>query len=61
MQDLFVGIALVFVIEGLLWAVWPQAALRLLALASEMPGNSLRAAGLFAMALGVVILWLVRG
>ncbi len=61
MQDLLVGIGLVLVIEGLLWAVWPQVVTRLLQIASQTPGNTLRVAGLSSMAIGVLIIWLVRG
>ena len=61
MRDLLVGAGLVLVIEGLLWAVAPQLALRLLVAAAEMPEAQLRTAGAAAVAVGVVVVWLVRG
>lgn len=61
MRDLIVAFGLVLVIEGLLWALAPAFGRRMLEAASEMPENSLRVAGSFAVAAGVLIVWLVRG
>lgn len=61
MGDILVGIGLVLVIEGLLWAAFPWLAIRMLMAAAETPEQSLRAAGTIAMAVGVVIVWAVRG
>jgi uncharacterized protein YjeT (DUF2065 family) len=61
MSDLLVAIGLVMVIEGLLWAVAPQVALRLLTAAQQMSDQALRAAGAGAVAAGVILVWLVRG
>lgn len=61
MSDLLVGVGLVFVIEGLLWALVPAFGLRMLEAASQMPESSLRLGGAVAVAIGVVIVWLVRG
>ena len=61
MNDLVVGIGLVLVIEGLLWALVPHLAMRLLATAAATPEGSLRLAGWTAVCLGLGIVWLVRG
>ena len=61
MNDLIVGLGLVLVIEGLLWAAFPDFATKLLAMAAETPQQSLRTAGAVALALGVAIVWSVRG
>jgi uncharacterized protein len=61
MSDILVAIGLVLVLEGLLWASAPHLALRLLAAAAQMPEQALRKAGAAAIAVGVVIVWLVRG
>jgi uncharacterized protein YjeT (DUF2065 family) len=61
MSDLVVGIGLVLVIEGLIWALAPAAGLRMLVVAASTPQASLRLAGLGAVALGVGVVWLVRG
>jgi len=61
MADLAVAIGLVFVIEGLLYAAFPDAVRRLAALVEVTPDASLRAGGLVAAAIGLVVVWLVRG
>jgi uncharacterized protein YjeT (DUF2065 family) len=61
MRDLLVGAGLVLVIEGLLWAAAPRLGLRLLAAAADLPESALRTAGAAAMAIGVIVVWLVRG
>lgn len=61
MTDLIAAIGLVFVIEGLLWALFPNYLPRLLDAASQMNEQGLRTAGLVSIAIGVVIVWIVRG
>jgi uncharacterized protein YjeT (DUF2065 family) len=61
MNDLLVGLGLVFVIEGLLWASAPNLAMKLLSAAAAAPEQVLRTAGAIAVAAGVLIVWLVRG
>ena len=60
MTDLLVALGLVFVIEGLIWALVPGYARRMLEAISEMSDTSVRNAAVFSVALGVVIVWLVR-
>lgn len=61
MSDLIVGLGLVLVIEGLLWAVCPKMALQALALASAAREQTLRLSGAAVVAVGVLIVWIVRG
>ena len=61
MNDLIVAIGLVLVLEGMLYAVFPGALKRMMSLAQSLPDETLRRSGLVALALGVVIVWLVRG
>lgn len=61
MSDFITGLGLVLVIEGLLWALAPRLAFKLLLKASEMPEASLRMAGALAVTAGVAIVWLARG
>jgi uncharacterized protein YjeT (DUF2065 family) len=61
MSDLLVGVGLVLVIEGLLWALAPRFAVRLLEVATATPEVSLRRAGWIAIATGAVLVWLIRG
>jgi uncharacterized protein len=61
MSDLLVAVALVLVIEGLLWAAAPQLGMKLLAAAARTPEQTLRAGGVAAVIAGIVIVWLIRG
>ena len=61
MSDLIVGLGLVLVVEGLLWAAFPSAGRRMLEVASQTPEPSLRIGGAVALLLGVAVVWLVRG
>lgn len=61
MIDLATAVALVLVLEGLLWAVSPGAMKRAAAMALSLADEQLRLAGLVAVALGVLLVWLVRG
>ena len=61
MSDLWVGLALVLVIEGALYALFPDAMKRAVMSIADMPAAILRNAGLVAAVVGVAIVWLVRG
>lgn len=61
MSDLLVALGLVLVIEGLVWALIPHLALRMLQVASVTPEQQLRIAGWVAVVAGLVMVWLVRG
>ena len=60
MHDLLVGIGLVLVIEGLLYALFPDGIRRMAKMAEQVPDQALRTGGVAALALGVLIVWLVR-
>ena len=61
MSDLFVGLALVLVIEGIVYAAFPDQAKAMMAQFLELPSSSLRAGGLLALVTGVFLVWLIRG
>lgn len=61
MTDLAVAVGLVLVIEGLLWALAPHLGRSLLEAASSTPEGELRIAGWSAVAVGALIVWVVRG
>ena len=61
MRDLGTGLALVLVIEGILYALFPEGMKRLAQRAMPVPPQMLRASGLLAASIGVVIVWLLRG
>jgi uncharacterized protein YjeT (DUF2065 family) len=61
MSNLMVALGLVLVIEGTLWALAPGLGRKLLQAAAETPESNLRLVGAAAGALGVFVIWLVRG
>jgi uncharacterized protein YjeT (DUF2065 family) len=61
MQELLTAVGLVLVIEGLIWAVFPRYGRRLLEVASQTPEQQLQVGGAAAVAIGVAVVWLVRG
>ncbi len=58
--EFLMALGLVFVIEGLLYALVPGHLKRMLLSMRELSDDQLRVGGLSAIALGVVIVWLVR-
>jgi uncharacterized protein YjeT (DUF2065 family) len=61
MSDFLVAIGLVFVLEGLLFAAFPDAAKRAMVSAAETPAQTLRVVGLVSAVLGIAAVWLIRG
>ena len=60
-QDFLAAIGLVLVVEGLVYGGFPGLAKRLAGEVLSTPENVLRIVGLAAIAIGVGIVWLVRG
>ena len=61
MIDLFAALALAIVIEGLLYAAFPDQMKRMVAQMLEMPSGQLRWVALGVAAVGLVLLTVVRG
>lgn len=61
MTDLAIGLALVLVIEGVLWSLFPEGMKSAMARALTMDSNSLRLGGLAFACVGLFIVWVVRG
>ncbi|KQZ19095.1 hypothetical protein ASD50_06175 [Mesorhizobium sp. Root552] len=61
MQDFLAAMGLVLVVEGLVYGGFPKLAKRLASEVLAMPEGVLRMAGLATIAIGVGIVWLVRG
>ena len=55
------ALGLVLVIEGVLYGGLPHLAKRLAAEVLAMPEQAMRVGGLVAVAIGVLIVWFVRG
>lgn len=61
MQDLLTAAALVLVLEGVLWALFPNGMKQAAARAIVLDSSVLRAGGLIFAVIGVFIVWLIRG
>jgi uncharacterized protein len=61
MRDLFTAVALVFVIEGILYSLFPEGMKRMVAQVTVLPSSALRITGLVAAVIGVAAVWLIRG
>ena len=54
------GLGLVLVVEGLIYAAFPEGMKRLMLQIADMPGATLRSAGLFAVIAGLALLLSLR-
>lgn len=61
MNDFIVALGLVLVIEGTLYAAFPGGLKRMMEMAKDTPDQTLRTGGIAAVALGVLVVWIVRG
>jgi len=61
MMDLLTALGLMFVLEGAMYALFPQGMKRMTAQMAQMPPQHLRGAGLFFALFGFVILAVLRG
>jgi len=60
-SDFLTGIAFFLIIEGLVYALAPSFLARMAQLLPRIPEAQLRVSGLAAVALGVLLVWLIRG
>jgi uncharacterized protein YjeT (DUF2065 family) len=60
MRDLWTALALVLVIEGILYALFPDGMKKMMAQVVSVPAPILRGVGLAAACLGVGFVWLAR-
>lgn len=59
-DELIVAIALILVLEGSLYALFPGGMRKMAMQVERVPVSTLRSAGLLAATVGVGIIWLVR-
>ena len=60
MRDFLTALGLVLVIEGALYALMPDAMKRMMGQVQTVPSSMMRAAGLAAAAIGVLVVWWIR-
>ena len=61
MNELITALGLVLVFEGVLYALAPGGMKGVMRSALETPEQTLRVAGLIAAAIGVFLVWIIRG
>ncbi len=61
MSDFLAALGLVFVIEGLIFAAFPDAAKRAMTSVLETSDVSVRLIGVGSAVVGLIIVWLARG
>jgi uncharacterized protein len=61
LSDLLTGLALVLVIEGAVFALFPGRMRGLVTVLLELPEHIARTTGVVAVAMGVLAVWLIRG
>lgn len=61
MSDFATAVALVLVLEGVLWALMPDGMKRAAMTALSLENSQLRSGGLVAAAVGVFLIWMMRG
>lgn len=61
MSDIAAAFGLLLVLEGAIYALFPEQMKRIAARALQTPPETLRMAGLGSAALGVAVVWMVRG
>jgi uncharacterized protein YjeT (DUF2065 family) len=60
LEDLFTALALVLVIEGTVYALFPSRMRYLVLKMGEVQDTSLRTSGIIAVLLGVACVWAIR-
>ncbi len=61
MELFLTALGLAIVIEGVCYALFPDAMKKMMLQVLAQPASTLRAVGIGAAAVGVIIVWLVRG
>ncbi len=61
MGDFLTALGLLFVIEGVLYAMFPEGMQRMMQQAIGLAPSMLRNGGVIAMIFGFLVVWLVRG
>ena len=61
MTDILAAVGLLLVLEGALYALFPEFMKRMAAQAQVIPGDTLRTVGAVAAGFGVALVWMVRG
>lgn len=61
MRDFLVALGLVFVLEGIVFAAFPEMAKRAIESVLHVPDPMLRMVGIASAVIGVALVWIIRG
>ena len=61
MKELIVAIGLLFVIEGLLYSIFPEQMKGMMEKMKSIPASNLGTGGLFFALIGFIIVWSIKG
>ncbi|MDX8395841.1 MAG: DUF2065 domain-containing protein [Mariprofundaceae bacterium] len=61
MQDLWIALGLVLVLEGAMYALFPQHMIEMMKKIPEIPPSTLRVMGLIGVGAGWLVVWFFRG
>lgn len=61
MSEVVAAIGLILALEGALYALFPEVMRRMAAQVVHTPADTLRTVGVVSAAVGVAVVWLVRG
>lgn len=60
MRDFLAALGLLLVVEGIVFAAFPEAVKRAMAEAAQSPADRMRIVGLVSAVIGLAIVWFVR-
>jgi uncharacterized protein YjeT (DUF2065 family) len=60
LKDFLTALALILVIEGIVYALFPEIMKRMAQMTNRTPTQSLRLGGLVAAVIGVALVWVLR-
>jgi len=61
MKELIVAVGLLFVIEGLLYTIFPSQMKKMMKQIQNISVTNLRTGGLFFALIGFIIVWIIKG
>lgn len=61
MKELIIAVGLLFVLEGLLYSIFPAQMKKMMLQIQNISESNLRTGGLFFALLGFIIVWIIKG
>ena len=61
MKELIIAVGLLFVLEGLLYSIFPAQMKKMMLQIQNISESNLRTGGLFFALIGFIIVWIIKG